>query len=255
MSQMRPYMLLLGGSFNPPHIGHLRIAIEAREVLQPEIILFIPCASPPHKPSNLMLPFDLRLALLREAITDLPAEWNMRVCEVENERPGPSYTVDTLEILAKHHSDMQPVFIMGAEDYAQLHTWRRWQDLPSLADLAILPRKEYGRSFFLVETLKLWPDAQPVPSSFSGAEAIFTMPDGKGRVLYLPQPLLDISSSLIRQRMLTDRSLDFLLPRPVEKMLHHYAEEVRSCWQHGARFSPQDAKGLPGCVAARARSD
>lgn len=226
----KPLVLLIGGSFNPLHVGHLRIAIESREMLNPDLTLFIPTASPPHKPDASLLPFSERCDMLRQSLALLPEEWNMAVSEVENERSGPSYTVDTLDVLAERFPDNRLVFVMGGEDYANLSTWSRWRELVIHADLAIVPRKEHGSESFDAVTVALWPGALPLERPLPMVAHGFALP-GCGRILYLPQPLLMISSSLVRQRFVTGRSLDFMVPAPVLAGLEKEADSIRSSWK------------------------
>ena len=244
--QTAPCMLLMGGSFNPPHIGHLRVAIEGSEALRPEKTLFIPVASPPHKPDDHMLPFEMRVDMLRRSIDLLPAEWKFGVCEIENDRRGPSFTIDTLEILHSRHPETRLVFIMGAEDYAWLSTWRRWREIPLHADLAVIPRKEHGEESFHHSTLALWPDARRLPIQDAAGSAhtahgkqaeqfchyarpAYSLPGG-GHCLYLPIALLEISSSMIREHFLTERSLDFLVPSAVQEILFRDRRNIHNLW-------------------------
>jgi nicotinate-nucleotide adenylyltransferase len=224
-----PLVALLGGSFNPPHIGHFRVAVETVEALSPVETLFIPCANPPHKRADTLLPFDFRVALLRAALAEAGMDKSCIVCEVENERTGPSYTVDTLAVLAERHPDRRLAFVLGGEDYAQLSTWRQWEELPALADLVVLPRAEKGRESFCGITLSLWPGARMLPSPVAAAAEAFALPD-KGRVFFLPHPELCISSSMIRERWLQGRRLDFLLPPAVQFLLREQEHMVKALW-------------------------
>lgn len=229
-----PLIALLGGSFNPPHAGHFRIAIEVEEALSPAETLFIPCASPPHKSADNLLPFAFRAALLRAALTEAGMDKSFAVCEVENERSGPSYTVDTLALLTTRYPDKRLAFILGGEDYAQLPTWRRWRELPTLADLVVLPRGKKGEKSFCDTTRALWPEAREIVNPFSSAGKAFVLPDN-GRLLFLPQPLLAISSSLVRERWLHGRRLDFLMPRAVQDLLRERESTVRMLWNAASR--------------------
>lgn len=223
-------VLLIGGSFNPPHIGHLRIAIEAWETLRPSEIVFIPTAIPPHKPDACLLPFSLRVEMLQNCLATLPKEWNMSVSEVENERTGASYTVDTLAILAERHPGKRLAFAMGGEDYANLSSWNRWYELTRFADLIIVPRKEHSEESFAAATRLLWPNAVPFPHPSPLVTQAFRLPD-EGMAIYLPQPLLLLSSSLVRERFLSGRSLDFLVPEPVRLMVARQKDMISSFWE------------------------
>ena len=222
-------LLLFGGSFNPPHNAHLRLAFEAAEILRPQKALFIPCAKPPHKSGHDLLPFSLRCDLLRASTEGTAIARLFDVSIVENEREGPSYTVDTLALLARRHPTLRPVFIMGSEDYARLETWLRWRELPEHADLAVLPRCAGAEEVFCPHSKKLWPEATATAPPCPGVSKAFVLPHG-GRLLYLPQPLLEISSTLVRERYLAGRALDFLVPPGVQKLLLDNADTLTPVW-------------------------
>jgi nicotinate-nucleotide adenylyltransferase len=223
------FLLLFGGSFNPPHTAHLRMAFEAAENLRPRKVLFIPCAQPPHKNGDDLLPFSFRCDLLRAGIADTSAGQLFEVSEVENERAGPSYTVDTLALLSRRYSPLRLIFIMGSEDYARLETWLRWQELLKHADLAVLPRYAGADEVFCLNSKKLWPEAEALEPPCPGVSKAYILPHG-GRLLFLSQPMLEISSTLVRERYLAGRSLDFLVPPGVQKLLLGNATTVTQAW-------------------------
>lgn len=229
-----PLLLLLGGSFNPPHIGHMRIALETAEATGPHATLFIPAALPPHKSCSNLLPFALRCEMLRAAIADRESETgrsgDFTVCEIEAEREGPSYTVDTLAILAARFPGLRPAFIMGGEDYSRLDTWRNWRKIPEYADLVVLPRNAGGRECFNRISSTFWPEAEPLEPPAPGVRSAFRLPHG-GRLLYVPHPRLEVSSSLVRGRYLAGRSLDFLVPPGTLRLLRQNGELAQSLWE------------------------
>ncbi len=216
---------ILGGSFNPPHVGHLRIALEAREALGISRVLLIPCASPPHKPGLGLLPFELRHAMLERAIRSLPG---FALSRVETERPGPSYTVDTLRELRRRDPDVPLLFIMGGNDFLTLERWREYEALPGLADFAVLPRDGAQAENFRQKALNLWPGLSR-GAPVAGAEETYALPHG-GKLLYIPQPRLDISSTLVRRRFLAGRSIDFLVPPGTRELLEERREQVCALW-------------------------
>lgn len=233
------FFLLLGGSFNPPHSGHFRIAVETSEALGGVDTLFMPCANPPHKRSSTLLPFDLRCAMLRAAIDEMAScgatsrqAARFDVCEVENERPGLSYTVDTLDILARRFPGRRPAFVLGSMDYVNLPTWERWKELPEKTDLVILPRSTCDPDFFSDMTETFWPDAVRMEPPLPSVKEAYALPGG-GKVLFLPQPLLEVSSSLVRERALAGRSLHFLVPSSVLRLMDAHKDEILSLWSGG----------------------
>ena len=129
---------VMGGTFDPIHIGHLAIAEEAREALALESVLFVPAGQPPHKPAGSVTAVEHRLAMVQLAIADNPA---FELSRIEVERPGPSYTVDTVEALARGADDL--VLILSAETFAELPSWHEPERLFDAARMAVVPREGY----------------------------------------------------------------------------------------------------------------
>ncbi len=212
---------ILGGSFNPPHLGHMRLAVEVLETLRPDRLDFLPSARPPHKGGRHILPFDLRVAMLRAATRGMD---KVAVNTVENERDGPSYTVDTLRIYREREPESRFFFIVGAEDFVAINTWRRWQELPYLADIVVASRAGMAAGAFADTVRACWPEARPAAAPAAVAEAAYALPEGGGMLLHLPLPRLDIRAELIRERLLAGRSVRFLVPDAVHALLPEYPE-------------------------------
>lgn len=214
---------ILGGSFNPLHIGHLRLAIEVREVLGARIerVDLLPCAHPPHKNAGGLLPFELRCEMLREAARPYP--W---LCcnPLEGERTALSYTWDTLAIYAEREPDRELFFVLGSGDYSLLSTWHRGLELPRRCTLVVVPRGDDLESLARV-TRALWPGAE----TEEGIPFAMRLPQS-GQVLFLSIPWLDISATDIRRRLLEGRSLDFLLPAASAALLEKHKAEIIACW-------------------------
>ena len=225
---MNNAIAVLGGSFNPLHVGHLRIALEAREALEISRVALIPCASPPHKSGRGLLPFDLRRLMLERSIAHLPG---FAVDCLEAERPGPSYTVDTLAELRRRMPDTPLLFILGGNDFLTFEHWRRYEELPDLADLVVLPRDGAQAEEFRRKAQALWPTLRRCDPP-AGAQEAWELPPG-GRLLYVPQPRLDISSTLVRERFLAGRTVDFLVPAPVSEILEENRDAIRALWGAG----------------------
>ncbi len=226
---MKPRIALLGGSFNPPHLGHFRLAVEILERLAPEHVELLPCFLPPHKKGGSLLPFDLRLEMLKQS---LQGEARILVNPLEAERDSPSYTCLTLKTFRQRNPLVHLIFVMGSNDFSGLAHWRNWEKLPFLADLLVVDRPTGGNEDFTRDALRLWPEASSVAPP-QGLEAAFSLPnpDGPpGQILYLRQPRLDISSSLVRRRWLAGRSIRFLVPEAVEALLVKNSELAKSCW-------------------------
>jgi len=180
---------ILGGTFDPIHVGHLAVAESVREQLDLRRVVFVPAAVPPHRGAPAASAED-RAAMVELAIAGNPA---FVIDRLEIERPGPSYAVDTLEILAAREPD--PWFILSAEALAGLPTWRSPRRVIELARLAIVPR----------------PGAAPPSRAWLDEH----FPGCGNRVAVLEGPLLPISGTAIRERLAAGRSIRYLVPDAV----------------------------------------
>src|SRR5215213_10199755 len=131
---------IMGGTFDPIHVGHLAIAEEAREALALDRVLFVPAGQPPHKPPRSVSRVDDRVAMVQLAIADNPA---FELSMVEVEREGPSFTVDTVEALAGAYPGVQLHVILSAETFAELPSWHEPERLFDAARMAVVPREGY----------------------------------------------------------------------------------------------------------------
>ena len=135
-----PRVGVFGGSFNPIHLGHLLLAEDILELLRLDRILFVPASAPPHKPARGLAP-----ARDRYAMTELAIRGNPRfaMSDLELRRPGPSYTVDTLEALRQEGGpDVAFFLLIGSETFLDLLSWRDPQRVARLARLVVIPRAE-----------------------------------------------------------------------------------------------------------------
>jgi nicotinate-nucleotide adenylyltransferase len=221
----RPLLGIFGGTFNPVHLGHMRLVVEVMESVRPARLDLLPSARPPHKGGRRLLPFDLRVELLEAAIAGMAGVF---VNTLENERDTPSYTVDTLRLYREREPGSRLFFILGAEDFPLITTWRQWETLPSLADIVVVPRSGAAGEVFSDTVRGLWPEAAPLAPPFGAADAAYAMPDvaEAGRFIHLPLPRLDIRAELIRERLLAGRSAKFLVPDAVHALLKNRPEAV-----------------------------
>ncbi len=146
---------LLGGTFNPVHEGHLSIAREALRLFDLEAIWFIPCGIPPHKPTTHLAPNEDRLAMLRLAIANEP---RFEALPIEFDRPGTSYTLDTIQALQSQHPDQPFVFIIGADTLPELHTWHRPLEILERIRLVTLARPGFTPEPEALHLPAPWPD-------------------------------------------------------------------------------------------------
>jgi nicotinate-nucleotide adenylyltransferase len=196
----RKLIAILGGTFDPVHNGHLRVAWEAAEALDAHVRL-IPAQVPPHRPAPVASAAQ-RVALLQRA---LAGQTRLALDTRELDREGPSYTVDTLRGLRAELGPAQPlVLLVGADAFAQLPTWRQWRALFDLAHIAILTRP--GRTEPWSSELV----AEATPRRARKAGELGDAPCGK--VLSLPVTPLDISASAVRVLLAAGRVPRWLIP-------------------------------------------
>ena len=190
MSGARPRLGVLGGSFDPPHLAHLVIASEAAARLGLERVLFVPACAPPHKEPGTRSPAALRLTM-----TELAVQEDMRflASAIEIER-GLAYTHDTLREVIARHPGHDVVFIMGSDSLLQFDGWHDPDDILALGRLVVAPR----------------------PGDDVAAVRRAATRWDSGRVTLLDSPLLDISSSLIRERVAAGLPVRYLVPDDVE---------------------------------------
>jgi nicotinate-nucleotide adenylyltransferase len=128
---------VFGGTFDPIHNAHIAMARAAQSFAALDEVLFMVSARPPHKREEQKTPAEARLAMVEAA---LAAEPGMRACRLELDRPGPSYTADTLEALHENHPDAALFLVVGMDSLADLPGWRRPDDILRLAHLLVIPR-------------------------------------------------------------------------------------------------------------------
>ena len=148
---------VLGGTFNPVHGAHVRHAVEVGERLGLDRVLLMPNSVPPHKAARGLLPFELRVELLRAAAKGIPL---LEVCTLEGELHGPSYTWRSMDEFRRRGVVSRPdelYLMLGVEDFAQLDTWKRGLELPAFANLVIVPREGAGRRLFEAAGARFWP--------------------------------------------------------------------------------------------------
>jgi nicotinate-nucleotide adenylyltransferase len=133
-----PRFGVLGGSFDPPHYGHLALAETARVQLELSRVLFVPAGTPPHKRNRSLSPVEDRAAMTALAIADNPA---FALSRVDIERPGPHYSVDMLALLRQQHPSVAEwFFLLGEDALHDLPAWYRPQEILEQATLAVMPR-------------------------------------------------------------------------------------------------------------------
>lgn len=219
-------VLIFGGTFNPVHVGHLRAAVEVVETLGFGRVEWVPSHAPLHKEGHALLPFDLRVAMLRAAVAGLPSS---TVNEIEKALPAPSVTIQTLEAMTRGQSDIERHLLLGDREFLRLHKWRRGRDVATLAHVVVVCRTDFEPEAFAGAVEETWPKARRIDPPEPALMAFELVPGRRAVLLRIPR--IDISSSLVRERWLAGRNLDFLVPAGVIELLEVNRARVKAIWQ------------------------
>jgi len=189
---------ILGGTFDPVHVGHLIIAEEALSRLALDQLLFMPAGQPWLKADQALSAAEHRLKMVELAIASNPS---LGVSRIEVDRPGPTYTVDTLEQLKRDLGEAaQLYFILGLDALEQFHRWEQPERIIELCELAIATRPGYQNSRILDEQLGRYPKLG-------------------SKLNFMSAPVMDISGSSIRLRASQGRSIKYRVPESVERYI------------------------------------
>jgi nicotinate-nucleotide adenylyltransferase len=211
---------ILGGSFNPIHAGHMRMAVEVRETVGLERVLLMPAGEPPHKPSEGMLPFAHRLRLVELAVRGVPG---LSASGLEGTRSGHSYTVDTLTALREKMPGDELHFILGSESFLALPQWNRGLEIPHLCSLAVVLRPGADGARVAAFAEATWPGMErggPGQLRFASGTSLFTV----------DMPVLEVSSTDIRRRWRERRCLAMLVPCAAEEILERGGSAYEQAW-------------------------
>jgi nicotinate-nucleotide adenylyltransferase len=189
---------VLGGTFDPPHLGHLIIATEFLFALRLDQVLFVPAGRPPHKTDRVISPDDDRLAMVRLAIAGAPA---FAVSTIDIERDGVSYTADLLERLRAERPDDDLFFLMGEDSLRDLPTWHDPNRICRAAELGVATRP--GIRVDLAATLA-------------------ALPDCRDRLHFVAPPPIGISSSELRRRVRDGEPIAYQVPAAVERYIREH---------------------------------
>ncbi len=203
---------ILGGTFDPPHMGHLILAEEARDQLHLNRVLFVPAGDPPHKRDRHLTPVEHRLAMVSLAIADNPAFFLSRV---DADRPGPHYTVDMVRLIRDQYPpDVELYFLMGFDSLADLPNWYKPQELLSMCQLVALTRFDVELDWDYLES---------------------RLPGVRQRVRILDMPELELASHVIQARVRSHRTIRYQVPPAVEAYIYKH----RLYLPDGEDFDPQ----------------
>jgi nicotinate-nucleotide adenylyltransferase len=196
----RPQIGLFGGTFDPPHLGHLILASEAFSQLDLDRLLWILTPEPPHKQDQRITSVEHRLAMVQLAIQDNPT---FELSRIELDRPGPHYTMDTVELIAQQYPDADITPIIGGDSLRDLPTWNRPQELLQACH---------------------WVGVMQRPGEQEDLEALEQqLPGISSKVHYVDAPLLEIASREIRSRIADGKPFRYYLhPDVYEYILEHH---------------------------------
>ncbi|PSQ78870.1 MAG: nicotinate (nicotinamide) nucleotide adenylyltransferase [Bacteroidetes bacterium QH_7_62_13] len=177
---------LFGGSFNPPHVAHLVVAEVARDQFGLDEVWWIPNATPPHKSQDELASVDHRVEMTRRAVADNPA---FRLCNIEVERAGTSYTIETVRALQDKHPDTDFGLLIGSDSLDHFGEWHRPEEIAERIPLVVYKRP--------------------------GVIEVVPEPRFANHVRFVAAPVMEVSGTEIRSRRRAGRSIRYLVPEVV----------------------------------------
>jgi len=212
---------LFGGTFDPVHLGHLRAAVEVREGLELDRVYLIPSAVPPHKPPVRVSDPAVRIEMLRAAVARDPG---FVVSPVEYHRQGPSYTIDTVQDFqadfpagSGHHLFL----ILGLDAFLEIDTWKSFRQLLGRVSVLVMLRPwgtKGGAGVDMEGVRRFVADRISESYAFDSDRSRFVHPD-RPAIQLTPVTAMSISSTRIRQLVRARKSIRYLVPEPVERMI------------------------------------
>jgi nicotinate-nucleotide adenylyltransferase len=206
---------LFGGTFNPIHLGHLRSAEEVREAFALDRIYFVPAAQPPHKGGSDLAPATHRLRMVELAVADNPS---FSASAIELERPGTSYSIDTIRRFLALFQPTSLLFIVGIDAFRELATWKDYATIPQLCDLLVTSRP--GMPIPL--PAQLLPVALKTLFWYDPTTNVYRHTSGHSLILHEIAGL-DIAASTIRGKVHEGKSVRYLVSPAVEAYISHHA--------------------------------
>ncbi len=210
---------LFGGTFNPIHIGHIRMALEVFEKCSLEQVQFVPASLPPHKPTMGILPLEIRVKMIELTLEEYKLNDIFKISLHEEKIEGASYTYQSLKVWKEEYK-VTPYFILGLEDFVRLDTWHNWNKLPNLANFLVVKRAHYTLEDFHKTIKNYWQDAKEIDSH---SYSLF------GNTLsYIECSRLDISSTTIRNAFIENKDSRVLLAQSVFRFIEEHKEIVET---------------------------
>jgi len=183
---------IFGGTFDPPHVGHLILAMEALDQMALDQVLWVIAPDPPHKHGKKIAPLETRISMVKAAMEDDPT---FEISYIDIDRPGPHYVLDTMLIVRDRYPEDERIFVMGGDSLHSLADWYKPAEFISLCD-------EIGVMRRPGETLNI-------------ASIIETLPELKAKIEFIDAPLLEISSNQIRHLIQSNKPYRYYLPKSV----------------------------------------
>ncbi len=199
---------LFGGTFNPVHVAHLRAAEEAREACALDTVEFVLAADPPHKSGAQLAPIAHRRRMLELALAG-NAAFALNTSEVE--RPGRSYSIDTILAAQARSPEARFTFVLGADAFAEIESWKRFDEIFARCDVCVLSRPG--------NVVERPPIAIEKAFCYDSRRRVYAHASGNALTFVSITPLM-ISASDIRQRCADGRSIRYLVPPEIEDYLH-----------------------------------
>ena len=215
-NQAREQIGIFGGTFDPPHLGHLILASEAHFQLGLDRLLWILTPDPPHKQDQTITSVEHRLAMVNLAIEDNPS---FELSRVELDRPGPHYTLDTVEIIADQYPEADITPIIGSDSLRELPTWHQPKEILYACH---------------------WVGVMRRPGEETNLDALERqLPGIRSKVHYVDAPLLEIASREIRDRVATGKPFRYYLPPPVYEYINEH-----HLYEHSEALAPDASAGV-----------
>lgn len=188
---------IMGGSFDPIHLGHLIVAEYAKEKFQLENVIFIPTGTPPHKDKQKMSCNKHRYEMTRLSIED---NLDYKICDLETKNMKTSYTIDTLKLIKEDYPDSDIYFILGLDSFKNLESWKGYKDILSNYKIIIAERLD-SQEKDVYEKYKFYKENYPA------------------NIFFLEGPIIEISSTEIRERVKNGYSVKYLVRDEVNEYI------------------------------------
>ncbi len=202
---------ILGGTFDPIHFGHLRLAEEMCEEFALSKVLLIPCAQPPHKDESVITPYSERLEMTKIAVS---YSSYLEASDIEGRRKGPSYSIETINIIMNlYGADLELFFILGIDTFKEITTWKEYEELFKLTSFAVIDRPGTQKC-----EISSFIDSLALDFKKCNTDDLFVNTSGCS-IYFKKSTLMDISSTKIRQNIKTGRSINFMVPERVKEYI------------------------------------